>query len=175
MHHSEQISAADWLISNARLRYIPDPARSGMAEAGVELDDDHPSDIRQARIALDTLARHTSTPGNCFACVWDGYGDPSTDPDVFAGPLVRLPWRRYALFTGSLTDLADWADGRNGPSLITPPAFVWPEDRRWCFTSDVDPHWAGVAAGHAAIDDLMNSPTLDVVAGPPGHAVPSYG
>jgi hypothetical protein len=47
------------------------------------------------------------------------------------------------------------------------PAFIWPADRAWCVTNDVDPHWAGIAATAAAIDDLLASPALDMVRADP--------
>jgi hypothetical protein len=51
---------------------------------------------------------------------------------------------------------------------------VWPADRRWCFTSDVDPHWAGIGAPGAAIDALTVAPTFDVVPADPAGAQPFY-
>lgn len=36
------------------------------------------------------------------------------------------------------------------------PAFAWPEDRAWCFTNDVDPHWAGIAGSDEAIKPLWS-------------------
>jgi hypothetical protein len=149
----------------ARLRFIPDPVRAGQDEADVDLPDDHPSDIAQARRALHLLASFTATPRECFFCVWEGYS--TLPPEVAGGPLVELPYRRYALLRGPLDGIDAWAE-------ITPPAFVWPADRAWCFASDVDPHWAGIGAGRAAIEALLDDPGLDVVAALPTQAQPAY-
>ncbi|MFT7836900.1 hypothetical protein Q5530_12190 [Saccharothrix sp. BKS2] len=182
-------SVADWLVRSptppmelitlgpagydayARLRFIPDPTAPGRAEADVAITADHPSDLDQARRALHLLARFTTTPGECYFCVWEGYSDIALPP---SGPVVTLPHRRYALLRGSLTDIAGWEGvlGAEGP--CAPPAFAWPADRGWCFTSDVDPHWAGIGAGRAAVEALVGDPGLDVVPAPPGHTPPAY-
>jgi hypothetical protein len=158
----------------ARLRFIPDPSRPGQAEAEADVPDDHQSDIAQARHALHQLSRFTDTPQECYYCVWEGYSDVDFPPAVRQGRLVDLPHRRYALLHGSLTDIDSWekVHGDNGP--CPPPAFAWPADRRWCFTSDVDPHWAGIGAEQAAIDALVNDPRLDVVPAEPADAYPAY-
>ena len=54
------------------------------------------------------------------------------------------------------------------------PAFIWPGDRTWCLANDVDPHWAGIGADSAAIDELLADPRLDVVPADPHHAPPHY-
>ena len=46
---------------------------------------------------------------------------------------------------------------------MPPRAFIWPEDRAWCITQDVDPHWGRLGASVNAIDELLLHPRLDVV------------
>lgn len=46
---------------------------------------------------------------------------------------------------------------------IPPPTFVWPADHRWCYSSDVDPRWAGIGASAAAIEPLTRRSDVDVV------------
>jgi hypothetical protein len=182
------LSAAEWLAGSstpwmqliffgpsgheayARLRFIPDPVRPGQAETDVPLPDDHPLDIAQARRALHRLGRFTATPRECYFCVWDGYSDIAVPP----GPRVEVPHRRYALLRGSVDDIDAWEQDLGGGQPIAPPAFVWPADHRWCFASDVDPHWAGIGAERAAIDALLADPDLDVVEARPAEAQPSY-
>ncbi|WP_067498550.1 hypothetical protein [Actinoplanes sp. TFC3] len=172
------LSAADWLLRSgtpalqlltfgpqgfeayARLRFIPDPVEPGQDEADVEVADDHPSDLEQTRHALRVLSGFTTTPQDLFACLWDGYSDQQLLP----GPRVELPYRSCALLRGF--DMS---------TAVHPPAFVWPADRRWCFVSDVDPHWAGIGAGRAAIDALIADPRLDVVPADPAQRQPAYG
>jgi hypothetical protein len=87
-------------------------------------------------------------------------------------PGWRIPYRRYVLIHGSLSDLGSW-DETFGKSA-QPPAFAWPADRSWCFASDVDPHWAGIGAEQAAIDSLLNAHELDVVTAQPTEPQPTY-
>jgi hypothetical protein len=51
---------------------------------------------------------------------------------------------------------------------------VWPADHAWCIANDVDPHWAGIGASVAAIDELLADPRLDIVRDDPGQAQPYY-
>jgi hypothetical protein len=156
----------------ARLRFIPDPTRPGQQEADVELPEDHPSDLARAQLALHRLAAFTSTPDECYFGVWEGYSTIGLPPGV---PLFDLPHRRYAVLRGSVRDIDGWSDDIGGGLAIPPPAFVWPADRRWCFASDVDPHWAGIGAARAAVEALLVEPGLDVVpVADPAGAQPSY-
>lgn len=159
----------------ARLRFIPDPSGPGQAEADVDIPDDHLPDIAQARLALHQLSRFTDTPQKCYFCVWDGYSDIDLPPAVRGGRLVDLPHRRYALLDGSLADLDTWEQALGVQGPCPPPAFAWPADRRWCFASDVDPHWAGIGAEQAAISALVHDSRLDVVPARPDAVHPAYG
>ncbi|MBW4716759.1 hypothetical protein [Saccharothrix obliqua] len=182
-------SAADWLVrsrtpwprlitfgptgfeAHARLRFIPDPVRPGQAEADVDLPDDHLPDLVQARHALRLLSRFTGTPEECYFCVWDGYSDVRLPAGAAR---VELPHRQYALLRGALRDFDGWAEALGTAEPCPPPAFAWPADRSWCFTADVDPHWAGIGASRAAVDALVREPGLDVVPASPGETPPAY-
>jgi len=186
----------------ARLRFLPDPAYEGQSENDVDVDDAH-DETAQLRVALDTLTRHTRTPDDCYFCLWDGWGSdieggdgartldyqtgtvskgpqiaPAFPPSVLHGPKVVVPNRAYFLFRGSISDVGDWgaADAWPGqPRLHMPdPAFIWPADHAWCVANDVDPHWAGIGADVAAIDELLADPRLDVVPADPHQDQPSY-
>jgi hypothetical protein len=185
------VSAADWIVqahipweqlvnfgppdfpAYARLRFIPDPTKPGQAEADANVAEDHPSDITQTRRALEHLRRFTSTPEDCYFCVWEGYGDLNVPLSVLDGPMVTIPHRRYFLFHGSLTDFGSWEE-TFGSVGDFPPAFAWPAGHSWCFTRDVDPHWAGIGAEQAAIETLLNAPELDVVPAQPTEPQPTY-
>lgn len=138
----------------ARLQLPPYPA----SPEGSEEDVTHPSgavsdnDLLQS--ALDVLARHTTSPEQCYFFLWDGYGA------VLDAPKVEVPNRAYYLLQGALRDYRDSGSDQLWP---TGPAFVWPADRAWCVARDVDSDWAGIGADRAAIDKLVADPRLDVV------------
>ena len=189
LRHSVDPSAARWIAASgtpwprlvlfgpagfdayARLRYIPDPTARARSEADVEVPEDHPRDLVQARRALAVLARFTTTPERCYFCAWDGYSDLPLPPSA---TLIDLPHRRYALLEGAASDLDGWADAVGVPDTPWPPALAWPADRRWFFASDVDPHWAGIGASAEAVDALLREPGLDVVRARPEEAQPEY-
>jgi hypothetical protein len=190
--HCSDTAAAEWIVRSgtpagqlmtfgpdgfeafARLRFIPDPLPGQHEEAEVGLPADHPSDIAQARRALHRLAPFTSTPEECYFSLWEGYSDVPLPPGARRGPFVEIPHRRYVLLRGSLQDIDGWETDLGGGQPIAPPAFVWPADHRWCFASDVDPHWAGIGAEQAAVDALVADPELDAVPARPAEVQPLY-
>lgn len=90
------------------------------------------------RRALSILAAHTSSAGQAYAAIWDGWigGDPPSP----VAPRIEIENRAMLLFTGPVEML------RDAPSLAwfgsirdsTPPHLVWPEDRAWCVACEVD-------------------------------------
>ncbi|GAA0268413.1 hypothetical protein [Cryptosporangium japonicum] len=167
--------AANWILSSglpwqqlvgfgpggfaayARLRLLPDPAWDGQSENDVEVDDEPEHD--QVATALDVLSRHTGTPDDWYFCVWEGWGVD------LGGPRIVVPERSYFLLRGR------WDEWGDRPE----PAFVWPADRAWCLAHDVDPHWAGIGADAAAVDDLLADARIDVVPADPTQPQPYYG
>lgn len=192
LNYCPDTSAADWLVHSgtpgeqlitfgpsgfeafARLRFIPDPAGPDREEANADIAEGRLSDIEQTRRALRLLATFTSTPQECYFCLWEGYSDAPLPPQAQRGPLVELPHRRYVLLRGALNDIDTWEADLGGGQSVAPPAFVWPADHRWCLASDVDPHWAGIGAEHAAIEALLGDPQLDVVPATPTDRQPQY-
>jgi hypothetical protein len=215
--HCTDLSAADWIVGSdlpwhrlvtlgpagfaayARLRFLPDPEYDGQSENDVQLDIDDPAyESRLLTAALGVLARHTTTPGDCYFCLWEGWGTvvggqavsvlgshgaaprvtPAFPASVLDGPKVEVPGRAFFLFRGPLSAAGDWGAADlwpGGPERdMPPPAFVWPADHRWCLTNDVDPHWAGIGATRTAVDELLADPRLDVVVTDPGEEQPHY-
>jgi hypothetical protein len=176
------LSSADWIVSSdlpwerlvgfgpsgfaayARVRFLPDPAFAGQSENDVDVDPAY-SDNEQLRMLADVLAARTTTPQDCYVCVWDGYGEPRLAP---AGPKVVVPHREYHLYRGPLGNAGDAS-----PTDMW-PAFVWPADRAWCVARDVDPHWAGIGADAQVIEQLVTHSQLDVVLADPNQAQPTY-
>ncbi len=186
-----------------RLRFLPDPAYEGQSENEVHVDEAAPTDTAQLRAVLETLAGHTSTPDDCYFCLWDGWGAviwggdgvriadletgrvrrgpriaPAFPPAVLHGPKVVVPNRAYFLFRGPVSDLGDWGAAEEWPGQprlgMPDPAFIWPADHAWCIANDVDPHWAGIGADVSAINRLLDDARLDVVPADPRVDQPAY-
>jgi hypothetical protein len=58
----------------ARLRFLPDPAYEGQSENDADVDD-KPTAADRLRTLLQLLAAHTTTPDDCYCCLWDGWGE----------------------------------------------------------------------------------------------------
>ena len=215
------LSAADWITASdrpwqqlaefgppgfpayARLRFLPDPAYEGQSENDVDVDENAPSETAQLRAVLEVLTRHTRTPGDCYFCLWEGWGqqlhdddgtrtldlptdaigaepgiDPSFSRSALHEPMVVVPNRAYFLFHGTVSELGDRGPAEGWPGQpgtgMADPAFIWPADHAWCVANDVDPHWAGIGADTSAIDQLVADPRLDVVPADPRADQPCY-
>ncbi len=103
-----ETSAASWLVDSqvswqqlvgfgpaglpayARLRFLPDPTRPGQRESEAIVRPDALSPREQLHAVLAHLARHTSTPDQCYFCLWDGWGmHPVGDAVADAQPRPR--------------------------------------------------------------------------------------
>lgn len=185
------LTAAAWLVNStatpqrlltfgpatypayARLRYLPDPARPKMRESDAMVPAEHRPDIDVARSAIAALIKFSTSTTACFVCLWEGYGGQLRDSELLNGPMVTLPDRRYVLFTAQVADLDNWHELFDSP-FNSPPSFVWPADHRWCFASDVDPHWAGIGSTTSVICQLVEERDLDVVVTDPNEPQPTY-
>jgi hypothetical protein len=157
------LSPADWLVASslpsdrlvtfgpagfeayARLRFLPDPAYQGQSENDAYSDDNPPA-AGVLRTLLRLLAAHTTTPDDCYCCLWEGWGDlygRNAPPDL--GAVIRtkepadetqpagwapaptppappemakvvVPTRAYYLFQGRLAEAGDWGAANPWPS-----------------------------------------------------------
>jgi hypothetical protein len=67
---------------------------------------------------------------------------------------VRLPYRDYILFKGSVAHAQGWEDG---------PNLWWPEDRAWCVASEIDFPYTYVGGPKALIADILAHPDLEAL------------
>lgn len=162
----------------ARLRFIPDPAYEGQSENDAARQDHALSDNDQLRIAVGTLLQHTGSPAEGYLLIWDGWGGDWFPDRILRIPQVVVPNREYHLYRVSLQDFVSGAIEDSWQTetghLMPQPAFIWPSDRSWCITSDVDPHWAGIGAEPALIEPLLTEPRLDVVRVEANQKLPFY-
>jgi hypothetical protein len=191
VHAYRDRSAADWLFGQdqawaglavlapigyaryARLRFIPDPEFPGQRESDATIPDlggPEPSEIWQMGVAVAHLARHTTTPTDCFYLIWEGWPDVASLCTGLGAAKVDLTddhgsvVRSYYLLRGN-ADLIAWEEdeGEGLGSHLPVPAFVWPADRAWCMVRDVDPHFASIGGTSAGIADVLADSRIDVV------------
>jgi hypothetical protein len=145
----------------------------------------HLDDVHLERL-IAVLGRHTSTPGDCFFGLWDGFGDihgspavgllsagqggprevpTAFPPEVLTGPRVEIPNRSYLLFRGPLAGAGHWGSAELAPGhlrSLNSPNLMWPDDHAWFVATDIDLPWTGAAGSSALFVDLMADPVLDV-------------
>jgi hypothetical protein len=134
------------------------------------------------------LADRTSTPGQCWFAVWDGYGQlhggaatavtvwseqpgtpdlvmvreraqPVLPPEVLNGPRVRAPGRTYLLARGTLADVVAFHDRIGGQS----PNIWWPDDRAWIVAPEIDFTWTYLGADRGTVDAVLADPGLEAL------------
>jgi hypothetical protein len=173
----------DSFAAYARVRFIPDPTHHGQQEHEADLSGSH-GETEQWRALLHLLAAETADPSDCYFGLWEGWGFPESARrwPTFALPRgATISARRYYLFHGALSDAEIWGTparagiwGRPEFSPGGTPAFVWPSDRTWCVTADIDPHWAGIGAPVPTIGRLLADQRLDAVKMDPAEEQPAY-
>lgn len=134
-----------------------------------------------AKVLIEDLTPHTSTPLECFFCLWIGYSGgaaayvPLGSPSVqIPAPrqhsrLVELPHRQYGLFEGSLASATSLKVG-SGHEEQTPNLW-WPADQSWCVASEIDFPWTYVGGSSELIDDLNADERLETVAASPDDPI----
>jgi hypothetical protein len=105
-----------------------------------------------ARMAA-VLARHTSTPEDCWFGVWSGWGSLVAD-----GPTLALPGREHWLVRGPIGLAAE----NMAPEPAEQSASVWwPADRAWCVATDIDLVTTYVGGSADCIADLLAADGLE--------------
>src|SRR5437660_9833332 len=85
---------------------------------------------------------------------FDGEPTPNAPPRAVTRPRrpklrqsrVRLPYRDYLLFTGSVQQGAGWEDG---------PNLWWPADRTWCVASEIDFPYTYVGGSRSLNEEVV--------------------
>jgi hypothetical protein len=132
------------------------------------------------RVAV-LLREETTTPEQCWFCVWDGYGwanrirftsngkpgERLPDPipaSVRDGRRVRLPHRGYFLYRGPVeaaTALLHIADSEQTPNLW------WPQDHAWCVAIELDLPWTYVGGSVQMIGRVLGDDRIEATAAAP--------
>ncbi|MEJ5913674.1 hypothetical protein [Pseudokineococcus sp. 1T1Z-3] len=144
---------------------------------------------------LDVLGSWTPAEQEHVMALWEGHGwvdgrgvgfygdgeDPGPVPpafsaDVLGGPRLQLPGRGYLLFTGPLAaaarlgrrTCADVAEVWPGEWLWRQsPALLWPHDRSWCLSTEVDLDSTLVGGPASLVEAVVASTALEAHRVPP--------
>ena len=109
----------------------------------------------------EVLTEYTTTPGDCWFCVWEGYGTgwPVLNRLGERAPRVALEHRNCLLFRGAVAA----ATAFRSPPWFQSPTLWWPADRAWCVASELDIFSTYVACATDALHALIAHPALEVV------------
>jgi hypothetical protein len=140
-----------------------------------------------AMILAEILRDWTTTPQQCWFCVWDGYGwdhtvyltasdgateaEPSAGrrPDpvpaaVRGGSRVELPNRDYLLYSGPV-EAALATVGISGGYQVA--NLWWPQDRAWFVATEIDLAWTYVGGPAGLIAALLADPRIEALPAAP--------
>ena len=113
----------------------------------------------ECHAAAEVLREFTSTPGNCYFCVWEGFG--FIDPEFYKRTSrVKIPGRSYLLFRGPLDAIGSFIEPAfHGYSQS--PNIWWPEDRAWCVATEIDSMDTYIGGSEECIQRILARPDLE--------------
>ncbi len=124
----------------------------------------------ECRTLVDVLKDFTSTPGNCFFGLWDGYshitiggGNSHIENwQYHTNSRLRAPGRDYVLFRGPLDSIMAFLV-EDEPFWGNSPNIWWPEDRAWCVATDIDLFDTFVGGSEECVEAVLSNPDLEVL------------
>jgi hypothetical protein len=128
--------------------------------------------LPERTILVDVLRSFTTTPDQCWFCVWEGFGGLDFNG---LSERVRLPERNYVLYAGPIeialatldTGPAEFAkDPTMQPWDTHSPNLWWPEDRAWFVATEIDHAWSYVGGSEELIASLLITDGLEAL---PAH------
>ncbi len=149
--------------------------------------------VPDAEVLAAITRAWTSTPEDCWFCVWDGFGwdsrsviaaftgtgessevtgEASRDPVPAAvrdGPRVRLPHREYLLYQGPAEAVTATAGlpGTQGQCAN----LWWPADRAWCVASEIDLPWTYVGGPRGLVGAILADGRIEALPASPSDPV----
>jgi hypothetical protein len=114
--------------------------------------------LRELSELVAVLRSETTTPDQCWFCLWDGFGGVDFGED---SERVQLPSRDYGLYSGpierALAALDSFGDRRS-------PNLWWPQDRAWIVATEIDYAWTYIGGSAGLVEKLLARDTLEVLA-----------
>jgi hypothetical protein len=142
--------------------------------------------FEEGRRLGELLEPHTTTPGDLWFALWEGWGhvEPGgmsrltadgrgiPSPGILPQEIgrehrLRVPNRDYYLLRGALGELRELYEllGRHSPNLW------WPADRAWCVATEIDFCSTYVGGSEAAIEAILQAPDLEALPAKPTDGV----
>jgi hypothetical protein len=148
-------------------------------------------DARALHVLWDVLARHTSTPHQCYFALWEGWGTlqgdvttvyahrtgsgsiPPPPPRpapaewqlVLSGQRFPMPARNeFYLFEGDVhaaLRIGAWPNESVFHAIA--PQFIWPGDHAWCVATEIDHDSTFVGGTQALVEELCASTEIEVL------------
>jgi hypothetical protein len=145
------------------------------------------SSEEEVRVIASRLARHTTTPLECWFAMWSGWGELSGGMGSLyqvGGPIseLKMRWRArregkrarteaarfrtfpllggrrsYLLFNGAVEDASRFDFGYGFRSS----AFSWPDDRAWFVHTEIDALSTYLGGSKALVDQLVGGQVLE--------------
>jgi hypothetical protein len=143
--------------------------------------------LPERAVLVDLLGSATTTPDDCWFCVWDGFGGLD---DQGVSARVRLPEREYLLRRGPIEAATDPTPRRRGPGSMTmiftqipapgapapktpvlpdlwwkdqSPNLWWPADRAWIVATEIDHTWTYIGGPAVVIRSVLDHPDLEAL------------
>ena len=114
------------------------------------LDGQIPRDI--ARVLVERLRVHTSTPDACCHAFWAGFSGIPT-----IAPTFDIPGRTMRLYEGTINDAEHGLVIEDAVRTTYRPNIWWPEDRAWCVATEVDFPCTYLGCTRATAADLQTT------------------
>ena len=126
---------------------------------------------RQASMLVDILSKHTSTPGECYFALWEGWGDTALAALRQHTAPLQLYDRSYYLLRGNISEMA------NGllPNISLPASIWWPADRSWCVATEIDLMWTYIGGAEDCIKEILSDSRLEAWPTTLDHRVDVHG
>jgi hypothetical protein len=113
---------------------------------------------KEVRSLARLLERYTSTPDQCWFCLWVGPG--YWDASMGRAAQVRAEHREYFLFRGELRHAGSFPPIEGE---YQSPNLWWPEDRAWCVVTEVDGYSTYLAGSRGCIDAACASRDVEAI------------
>ncbi len=108
---------------------------------------------------VDVLSRFTTTPASCWFGAWEGFGASRISHDI--APTFEIPGRSMYLLHGPLAALPQSLSSIE--RIYQSASLCWPEDRAWCFATDIDLESTYVGGSEACVSALVDLPGLEAL------------